>query len=395
MPAIAPPSDDRETCDWLRLIRSSNVGPIGFFQLLGRFGSAARALEEIPALAARGGRSRIKLCSERDARREFDAAIDFGAQWIAAGSAAYPAALAAIADPPPLITLKGDPALLSTPILAIVGARNASALGRQFTRDIANELGRAGFVIVSGLARGIDGAAHTGALDHGTIGAIAGGIDVVYPPEHQELQTSIGERGALVSETRFGTKPQARHFPRRNRLVSGLAHGVVVVEAALKSGSLITARLAAEQGREVFAVPGSPRDPRARGSNDLIRQGATLVEHADDVLRALEFAGPASSVTIAAPATIGRRGIVDAPSVDAGADSGADLGVDSEPELGVELQTGRAMINDLLSPTPVEVDELVRQSQLTPSAVLTILLELELAGRLIRHPGNRVSKKTI
>jgi DNA processing protein len=243
---------------------------------------------------------------------------------------------------------------------------------------IAADLGRAGFVIASGLARGIDGAAHAGALDHGTIGVIAGGIDVVYPPEHQELQVRIGERGVLVSETRFGTKPQARHFPRRNRLVSGLARGVLVVEAALKSGSLITARLAAEQGRDVFAVPGSPRDPRARGSNDLIRQGATLVEHADDILRALEFGVPDSSATIAAPITI------DQPETD-----------DEDPsDEAAELGSGPTIIDDLLSPTPVEVDELVRQSHLTPSAVLTILLELELAGRLVRHPGNRVSTKT-
>ena len=382
MPSIEPPDDDRAMCDWLRLIRSSNVGPIGFFQLLGRFGSAARAIEELPALAERGGRSggksQIKLCTEQDPRREFNAALDFGAHWIALGSPAYPASLAAIADPPPRLAVKGDPSLLSRPILAIVGARNASASGRQFTRGIAADLGCAGFVIASGLARGIDGAAHTGAIEHGTIGVIAGGIDVVYPPEHQELQGRIGGRGALVSETRFGTKPQARHFPRRNRLVSGLARDVLVVEAALKSGSLIAARLAAEQGRDVFAVPGSPRDPRARGSNDLIRQGATLVEHANDILRALEFGVPDSSATVAAPITI------DQPEKD-------DADSYGEP---AELGSGRTTINDLLSPTPVEVDELVRQSHLTPSAVLTILLELELAGRLVRHPGNRVSIKT-
>ena len=349
------------------------MGPIGFVQLVTRFGSAAHAIDELPALAERGGR-RIKPCSEKDAQHEFEMTLKFGAQWIALGNPAYPAALTAIADPPPLLAVKGEVTLLSRPILAIVGARNASASGRQFTREIAADLGRAGFVIASGLARGIDGSAHTGALDHGTVAAIAGGIDVVYPAEHQDLQTAIGERGALLSETRFGTKPQARHFPRRNRLVSGLAMGVVVVEAALKSGSLITARLAAEQGRDVFPVPGSPRDPRARGSNDLIRQGAILVETADDVLHAMEFATPESAV---------RMGL--APPTD------LPESVDPNP---AELGSGRARINELLSPTPVEVDELVRQSHLTPSAVLIILLELELAGRLVRHPGNRVSIKT-
>ena len=374
MAPISPPSDEHEKCDWLRLIRSTNVGPIGFFQLLAHFGSASEAIGAVPTFAKRGGRSRIKLCTEQEARREFDTAVKFGAHWIAVGEPEYPNALAAIVDPPPLIAVKGNAELLSKPILAIVGARNASASGRQFTREIAADIGSAGFVVASGLARGIDGAAHHGAIAHGTIGAVAGGIDIAYPSEHGELQVQIGERGALFSETRFGTKPQARHFPRRNRLVSGLAIGVLVVEAALKSGSLITAWLAAEQGREVFAVPGSPRDPRARGSNDLIRQGATLVETVDDILRAIEFAGPDPAATtspISMPAPI-----------ESGGENTAELG------------SARGLINDLLSPTPVEVDELVRQSHLTPSAVLTILLELELAGRLVRHPGNRVSLLT-
>ena len=374
MASFAPPRDDREKCDWLRLIRSSNVGPIGFLQLLGHFGTADRAIDAVPTLAKRGGRSRIKLCGEREAQSEFEATIKFGAQWLAIGEPLYPAALAAIPDPPPIIAVKGDASLLSKPVLAIVGARNASASGCQFTREIADEIGRAGFVVASGLARGIDGAAHRGALSHGTIAAIAGGIDIVYPREHHDLQAEIGDNGALISETKLGTKPQARHFPRRNRMVSGLAHGVLVVEAALRSGSLITARLAAEQGREVLAVPGSPRDPRARGANDLIRQGATLVENADDILQALAFSGRLS------------------PEVPP--PTGAPDTIENLEQSDEALAPERQRINDLLSPTPVEVDELVRQSHLTPSAVLTILLELELAGRLARHPGNRVSLLT-
>lgn len=368
--AIAPPRDDAERCDWLRLIRSANVGPIGFLQLLARFGSAARALERLPDLAARGGRRQPRICSRGEAERELAAVRAFGADWVALGEPAYPAALAATADPPPLIAVKGDRGLLGRPILAIVGARNASASGRRFSRDIAHELGAAGYVIASGLARGIDAAAHAGALAHGTVGVAAGGIDVAYPPQHAELQAEIGERGALVGEVRLGTRPQARHFPRRNRLVSGLARGVLVVEAALKSGSLITARYAAEQGREVLAVPGSPRDPRARGCNDLIRNGAVLVESADDVLRALAFGARAPEPAAPEPAF--------------------EPAVHEEPEAGDSVRAHDA-VRELLSPTPVEVDELVRQSQLTPSVVLTILLELELAGRLARHPGNRVS----
>ncbi|MCE2482186.1 MAG: DNA-processing protein DprA [Alphaproteobacteria bacterium] len=369
--AIAPPRDDAERCDWLRLIRSANVGPIGFLQLLARFGSAARALERLPDLAARGGRRQPRICSRGEAKRELAAVRAFGADWLALGEPAYPAALAATADPPPLIAVKGDRGLLGRPILAIVGARNASASGRRFSRDIAHELGAAGYVIVSGLARGIDAAAHAGALAHGTVGVAAGGIDIAYPPQHAELQAEIGAHGALVGEVRLGTRPQARHFPRRNRLVSGLARGVLVVEAALKSGSLITARYAAEQGREVLAVPGSPRDPRARGCNDLIRNGAVLVESADDVLRALAF-GARAAPEPAAP------------------EPAFEPAAHEEPEAGDSVQAQDA-VRELLSPTPVEVDELVRQSQLTPSVVLTILLELELAGRLARHPGNRVS----
>ena len=368
--AIAPPRDDAERCDWLRLIRSANVGPIGFLQLLARFGSAARALERLPDLAARGGRRQPRICSRGEAERELAAVRAFGADWLALGEPAYPAALAATADPPPLIAVKGDRDLLGRPILAIVGARNASASGRRFSRDIAHELGAAGYVIASGLARGIDAAAHAGALAHGTVGVAAGGIDIAYPPQHAELQAEIGERGALVGEVRLGTRPQARHFPRRNRLVSGLARGVLVVEAALKSGSLITARYAAEQGREVLAVPGSPRDPRARGCNDLIRNGAVLVESADDVLRALAFGARAPEPAAPEP-TLEPAG-------------------HEEPDAGDSVRAHDA-VRELLSPTPVEVDELVRQSQLTPSVVLTILLELELAGRLARHPGNRVS----
>lgn len=363
-----------ERLDWLRLIRTENVGPVTFYQLLRRFGSAAAALEALPGLAKSGGRGvKLALCSRAAAERELAGLDRLGATLLAWGEPGYPAALAEIDDAPPLLAVRGDPALLARRAVAIVGARNASANGRRLARDLASELGRNRLLVVSGLARGIDAAAHLGSLPTGTIAVLAGGIDNVYPPENQELYEAIVAQGAVVAEPALGTVPQARHFPRRNRIISGLALGIVVVEAASRSGSLITARCALDQGREVFAVPGSPLDPRCRGTNDLIRNGATLTESVDDILPQLpgEIAGLADRRP-AAPATPSW-----APAPPAGG---------AEPR-----DSAQAQIVERLGPTPVAVDELVRQCHVSPATVVTILLELELAGRLERHPGNQVS----
>ena len=363
---------EAERLDWLRLARSENVGPITFFALLARFGSPGAVLDELPALARRGGRRRaIKICSRRDAERELAALAERGGRLIALGEAAYPPALAAIADPPPVLGVCGRGDLLGRDSIAVVGARNASAGGLHFAERLAADLGAAGLVVVSGMARGIDARAHAGALATGTVAVMGGGVDVVYPKENRSLFERLLAEGAVISEAPLGTVPMGRHFPRRNRIIAGLARGVVVVEGAARSGSLITARLALEQGREVMAVPGSPLDPRSRGPNRLIRQGATLVESADDVLDALAEGGrPVLGEE--------RQEWPGAPPSDAPED-------DAAPE------SARETVAALLGPSPVPVDFLVRQSRLTPAMVATILLELELAGRLDRQPGNRVS----
>jgi DNA processing protein len=359
---------DSERLDRLRLIRSENVGPVTFRSLLRRFGSARAAIQALPDLARRGGRAApLRIYPAAQAEAELDAARRMGARVLASDDADYPAPLAAIYDAPPLLYARGDAALLQRKAVAIVGARNASANGRRLAEDIARDLGAVGFVVVSGLARGIDHAAHRGSLETGTIAAVAGGADVAYPPDNEELQRAIAERGAIVSEMPPGTVPRAKHFPRRNRLISGMSLGVLVVEAALQSGSLITARLALEQGREVLAVPGSPLDPRCRGTNDLIRQGATLAESGADVIAALD-------------------GMIRLPQSTAASDTQlSDTIMDSTPDVD------RRTIEELLGPSPVAVDELVRQCHLSAPAVRSVLLELELAGRLERHPGNRVS----
>ena len=362
---------EAERIDWLRLIRSENVGPITFYQLIKHYGSAKAALEALPELARRGGRrGRIKVCSAAAAEREIEATAAAGAALLAIGEAHYPKPLAAIDDPPPLIAVRGHRHLLARPVLAIVGTRNASAAGVRFAQRIAAELGARGLVVVSGLARGIDAAGHRGALQTGTVAVFAGGVDVVYPAENAALARDIAETGAIVAECTVGTQPQARHFPRRNRLISGLSLGVLVVEGAPRSGSLITARMALEQGREVFAVPGSPLDPRCRGPNLLIRQGAVLTEKADDVMEALE-------------------GVMRRPLEEREID--AFKAPEPAPPSDQALASGRRLVLERLGPTPVEVDEILRQCQLTAPVILTVLLELELAGRLERHPGGRVS----
>lgn len=371
-----------EKLAWLRLARTESVGPITFHQLVRRFGSAAEALAALPSLAQRGGRLvALRLYTVAQAEAEIAAHARLGARLIAWGEPDYPPRLAALDDAPPLIGVIGDPALLAAPCVALVGARNASVNGRRFAEALARDLGAAGFRVVSGLARGIDAAAHHGALDSGTVAVVAGGADVVYPPEHAKLQAEIGTRGAVVAESPLGTQPHARHFPRRNRIISGLSLGVVVVEAAHKSGSLITARYAAEQGREVFAVPGSPLDPRCRGTNGLLRDGAHLVETAEDVagvLRSLPGLGP-----LAADPTPGHR--PDPPTRAENQASSSTGGADRDPD------ATRAAVLEMLDPHPVAVDELVRRCQLSPAALMTALLELELAGRVLRHPGNRVA----
>jgi DNA processing protein len=276
------------------LLRTPGIGPVTYRQLVARFGSAADALAAVPDLARRGGGKVPQLCSRDAAEREISRVEKLGAKWLALGQGLYPRLLAAMEDAPPLLTAKGNLGLLDREAVAMVGARNASAAACRFARGLAHGLGERSLVVVSGLARGIDSAAHDGALDTGTIGVVAGGIDIFYPPENEGRQTALYERGLVLAEMPPGTEPRARHFPYRNRIIAGLASGTVVVEAAPRSGSLITARLAAEAGREVMAVPGSPLDPRAQGCNQLIRDGATLIQNADDVIEAIRL--PATAV---------------------------------------------------------------------------------------------------
>lgn len=359
------PLSDAERRDWLRLARTENVGPVTFDQLIGRFGAAGRALEALPDLARRGGRlGALRLPGDEEIDRELAAGAALGAVLIASCEPAFPQALAALDPPPPLIWARGRIELLDKPSVAVVGARVASAAGQRFARGLAAELGQSGHVVVSGLARGIDGAAHEGALPTGTVAVLGGGVDDIYPSEHADLYRRIAETGCVVSENQPGRAAVARDFPRRNRIIAGLSRAVVVVEAELRSGSLITARLAAEQGREVLAVPGSPLDPRARGCNDLIRQGAAICEGAEDVLRALE----------------GLRGLGE-PERRARFDHAA-----AEPDEAL-----RERLAALLSPTPVSRDELVRAAGAPAPQVFAALVELSLAGRCELLPGGMVA----
>jgi DNA processing protein len=356
---------DAQRIDWLRLIRSDNVGPRTFRSLVNHFGSARKALERLPELARRGGAAgHQRVLSEEDARTEMAASEQLGVNLIAPGEAGYPPRLAVLEDAPPLLGIRGDREVLMRPMIAIVGSRNASGAGLKFASQLARDLSEAGLVVVSGLARGIDQAAHRASLEGGTVAVLAGGHDRVYPPEHEGLLMEIVASGGAISEMALGHVPRARDFPRRNRLISGASIGVVVVEAAHRSGSLITARIAAEQGREVFAVPGSPLDPRAAGTNDLIKQGATLTTEAADIIEAIE--------------PIMGRGIeLREP--------------DSEPIAPDPDESDRARIIGLLGPTPVLLDDLIRMADTSPAIVRTVLLELELAGRLDRHGGGLVS----
>ncbi len=360
--------DDRERRAWLRLARTQNVGPVTFANLIARYGTAATALAEVPQLARRGGATEtLRIPSEADVARELDQLDKAGGHIVCACEEAFPAGLAALDPPPPVISVIGRSDFLASDMVAIVGARNASALGRKLAGQLARDLGRGGFVVASGLARGIDAAAHEGALVSGTCAVVAGGIDIIYPPENADLYARIREQGVIVAEMPFGQTPQARHFPRRNRIISGLSRGVVIVEAAEGSGSLITANYALEQGREVFAVPGSPLDPRARGTNRLIRDGATLTETADDVISGLG----------------GRKAGFREPEAEPDANN---------PISERELEQVRRNVEELLGPAATDIDELVRQCGASAAAVLAVVLELELAGRIQRHPGGKVSQ---
>jgi len=362
---------DRQRLAWLRLIRSDNVGPVTFRHLVNHFGTAETAAEMLPELSARGGATRrIVVATREDAEREFDIARRFGARFVGVGEPDYPKALRTIDDAPPLLAIKGNAEFVRPPGVGMVGARNASIVGCKFASRMAQDLASAGYVVVSGLARGIDAAAHHASLGSGTIAAMAGGLDRPYPQENLALYDRITSgAGLAISEMPFGWEPRARDFPRRNRLIAGISLGLVVIEAAHRSGSLITARRAAEFGRLVFAVPGSPLDPRAAGCNALLKDGAIVTTEAADVLEALAplSRSDPSSYSLAEPEDEAR--ILRAPPDD----------------------SDRESVVEALGPAPVEIDDIVRHTGLSPAAIYLILLELDLAGRLQRHQGGSVS----
>lgn len=364
---------DKQRIAWLRLIRSDNVGPSTFRDLINHFGSAEAALQALPELSRRGGASRsIRIASVDEAERELERARRFGARLVGIGEPDYPPALRQIDGAPPLLAMKGDASVAAPPSVGIVGSRNASISGAKFAAMLARDCGRAGYSITSGLARGIDTAAHRASLETGTIAVLAGGLDQPYPPENVPLLDEItGGHGLSVSEMPFGWEPRARDFPRRNRLIAGISLGVVVVEAAARSGSLITARLAGDFGRLVFAVPGSPLDPRCEGTNGLLKQGATVTTSAGDVLEAL---APLSQLDLLA------NRVIDEPGTERSTD-----------QMMPPDDSDRQRIAGALGPTPVEIDDIIRHTGLPASTVYLVLLELDLAGRLHRHVGGLVS----
>jgi DNA processing protein len=358
---------DAERFARLRLARTDQIGPVTFRQLLDRFGTAERALEVLPDLIRRGGGGGHALAEVERVEAEMAAGERVGARLVVLGDADYPDLLAAVDPPPPLLWTLGDAALMARPCIAVVGARIASAGGQRIARGLSQQLGEAGYVVVSGMARGIDGAAHTGALPTGTIAVLGGGVDDIYPPDNADLYARIADQGCIVSESPMGARAQAKDFPRRNRIISGLSRGVIVVEAELRSGSLITARLAGEQGRDVFAVPGSPLDPRSRGPNELLRQGAILCEGLEDVERAFS-----TLRTLSEPAP----------------DNPFD-GAPEEIEAAVIEQVAA-----LLSPTPTPRDELARALDLPIGTVAAALLELNLMGRAELLPGGLAAARS-
>jgi DNA processing protein len=359
---------DAQRLDWLRLVRSENVGPRTFRELVNFYGGAGAALEALPGLSARGGSRSIRIASEADARREIEAASRYGVRFVALGEADYPDRLRAMASSPPLLALRGTRDVLAKPMVAMVGARNASLAGVKMATRLARDLGEAGYCVVSGLARGIDAAAHEASLAFGTVAVLAGGHDRIYPPENVPLLERLIEANIAVSEMPMGHEPRAKDFPRRNRLIAGLSLGVVVIEAAERSGSLITARIALEENREVFAVPGSPLDPRCEGSNRLLKQGATLVTEVSDIDAVL-------------------RPILGRPPPPPAAEEPGDEGwLGAAPDA-----SARSRVLTLLGPTPVSLDELVRHTGLSAATVRVLILELELAGRIERDSGGRIA----
>ena len=376
VPGPSRPITDEQRLAWLRLIRTDGIGPITHRELINQFGGAIEAIAALPDLARRGGRKRpLPVYPADKAAREIEATGRLKAFLVAPGDEGYPPWLWHAHGAPPMLFAKGRREIAARTVVAIVGARNASVAGQKIARLVSQRLGEEGYVVGSGLARGIDGAAHKASLATGTIAALAGGIDVVYPPEHEELQRSIGETGLLLTEQPPGYVPRAQDFPRRNRVIAGMAAGVVIVEAAKRSGSLITARLATELGREVMAVPGNPLDPRAEGTNGLLRQGATLVTGAEDVIEAIR---PIVGGDVAA--RVARRLGGELPAAEAPSAPLADVTPDA-----------RETILESLGPAPAEVDEIVRVTGVPASLVRIVLLELDLAGRLERHPGSLVS----
>ena len=362
---------DEQRLDWLRLIRSDNIGPRTFHDLVEHFGSVRAALTALPDLARRGGTARpLRICSREQAEAELTTARGAGVEFFTLGEQEYPSRLQMIDDPPPVIAVRGKREALARPLVAIVGSRNASAAGVKFAERMARDLGEAGYVIVSGLARGIDAAAHRASLATGTVAVLAGGHDRIYPADHIGLLETLLIEGAAISEMPFAWEPRAHDFPRRNRIISGLSVGVIVVEAARRSGSLITARLAGEQGREVFAVPGSPLDPRNDGTNGLLKQGAIPVTEAADVIAAI------TPILGRGPELPSARESPQEPLAPA----------DTAPR-----DDERTRLISLLGPTPVLIDDLVRLSRASPATVRTVLLELEIAGRLSRHGAGLVS----
>jgi DNA processing protein len=370
LPVAKLDPEQRLAC--LRLIRSDNVGPVTFRELINHYGGAVQALDALPELAKRGGRT-LRICPQDRAERELAAAERIGARIIFTIEPGYPALLAHVDAPPPAVYIKGDAGLLQRPAVAVVGSRQASAAGITLARRFGSDLGRRGLVIVSGLARGIDAAVHEASLSTGTIAVLAGGIDYIYPPENARLQAAIAETGCLVTEMPPGFEPRAKDFPRRNRLVSGMAHGVVVIEAARRSGTLSTARMAGEQGREVFAVPGHPLDPRAEGTNHLLKSGATLVTSADDVLDALAPALAGSSLMMEPHAAF--EDVPPAP-------------LRPPPLIGT---SDRDRVVVAMGPQPIPIDDLARATDLGARELRVILMELDLAGRIERHGQGLVS----
>lgn len=358
--------------DWLRLTRSENVGPRTFHSLIELYGSAGKALEMIPGMSIKGGRNKpIRICSKQDAAKEIESTEKFGASIISSNDKEYPKLLLQLKDFPPVLTIFGRTDLLNNQAVAIVGSRNASANGCRFAEKTAIDLGRAGYMVTSGLARGIDTAAHNGSINTGTIAVVAGGISNIYPPENKDLFYKIKEKGAVVAEMPFGSVPKSQNFPRRNRIISGMSLGILVVEANLQSGSLITARMALEQGRDVFAVPGSPLDPRCHGTNKLIKEGAHLVQNSNDIIEVLSFSHKPFEQLFEKESTYS------APSL--------------KPVNDSELDRARPIVHEKLSGSPTSVDDIIAQTGIAANIIMALLIELELAGRLDRHPGNRVS----